>query len=142
MIAAAAALVSSITGKILPVDAVFFGEIGLSGSIRPVVHGSARMKEAAKLGFGAAVAPPGGNDETAGLRIERTDHIADVVARIAALPGGRSGERRVESDAKRGLSRQTRSGRPTEADAEIEAEDDEGEALIGPLGSDAVARPD
>ena len=41
-LAAAAALVSSITGKILPVDAVFFGEIGLSGSIRPVVHGSAR----------------------------------------------------------------------------------------------------
>jgi DNA repair protein RadA/Sms len=119
-LAAAAALVSSITGKILPVDAVFFGELGLSGSIRPVVHGSARMKEAAKLGFGSAVAPPGGNDETAGLSVERTDHIADVVARIAALPGGRGGERRTESEGKRNVPRQGRPARPVETEAEIE----------------------
>jgi hypothetical protein len=78
------------------------------------------MKEAAKLGFGAAVAPPGGNDETAGLRIERTDHIADVVARIAALPGGRAGERRTNPESKRGSVRQGRSAPPVETEAEIE----------------------
>ena len=51
------------------------------------------MKEAAKLGFEAAVAPAGGgSDDTAGLRVERVPHIADVVARIAALPGGRQTE--------------------------------------------------
>ena len=88
-LAAAAALVSSVTGKILPTDAVFFGEIGLSGAIRPVVHGGARMKEAAKLGFGAAVAPATAAEDPAGLRVERAAHIADVVSRVAALPGGR-----------------------------------------------------
>ena len=88
-LAAAAALVSSVTGKILPTDAVFFGEIGLSGSIRPVVHAGARMKEAAKLGFGTAVAPATAAEDPAGLRVDRTAHIADVVSRVAALPGGR-----------------------------------------------------
>ena len=89
-LAAAAALVSSITGKILPTDAVFFGEIGLSGSIRPVVHGGARMKEAAKLGFGTAVAPAIGGDDPApaALKVERAAHVADVVAKIAAIEGG------------------------------------------------------
>ena len=104
-LAAAAALVSSITGKILPADAVFFGEIGLSGSVRPVVHGGARMKEAKKLGFGTAIAPPGGTDDANGLVVERAGHIADVVARIAALAGGRVAERRSKggrgSDARR-----------------------------------------
>lgn len=93
-LAAAAALVSSLTGAILPSDAVFFGEIALSGAIRPVAHGPARLKEAAKLGFRRASTPP---PERAG---ERTDsgprdlivrtcqHVADLVAEIAA------GERR------------------------------------------------
>ena len=128
-LAAAAALVSSITGKILPVDAVFFGEIGLSGSIRPVVHGGARMKEAAKLGFEAAVAPPGSGDESAGLRVERADHIADVVARIAALPGGRAAQRGSGPDGRRGDGPKRaseggrgsqRAPRETEYDGEIE----------------------
>jgi len=114
-LAAAAALVSSITGKILPVDAVFFGEIGLSGSIRPVVHGGARMKEAAKLGFEAAVAPGGGSDESAGLRVERVTHIADVVARIAALPGGRDTRTRDSKGAHR--------GRAAPRQTELETED-------------------
>ena len=107
-LAAAAALVSSVTGKILPTDAVYFGEIGLSGSVRPVVHGASRMKEAAKLGFEAAVAPAGGgSDDTAGLRVERVPHIADVVAQIAALPGGRHPEARRTAKAGDGRVRQT-----------------------------------
>ncbi len=36
---------------------VYFGEIGLSGAIRPVAQAPARLKEAAKLGFASAVAP-------------------------------------------------------------------------------------
>ncbi len=98
-LAAAAALVSSATGKVLPNDAVFFGEIGLSGAIRPVVHGAPRLKEAAKLGFAAAVAPipPGGGEDGAGLRIDRAGHVADLVATIAAgpaAPGGAGAGRR------------------------------------------------
>ena len=84
-LAAAAALVSSVTGTVLPTDSVFFGEIGLSGSIRPVVHSGARMKEAHKLGFGTATAPAAGAEEPASsLRLDRVAHVAEVVAAIAS----------------------------------------------------------
>jgi len=53
-LAVAAALLSSLTGVALPVDAVYFGEISLSGGVRPVVHGPLRLREAAKLGFASA----------------------------------------------------------------------------------------
>ncbi len=56
-LAAAAALVSSLVNAPLPTDAVYFGEISLSGAVRPVAQTSARLKEAAKLGFGRAVLP-------------------------------------------------------------------------------------
>ena len=43
-------------GVALPAVAVFFGEVSLSGTARPVAHGTQRMKEAGKLGFGQAFA--------------------------------------------------------------------------------------
>ncbi len=58
-LAAAAALVSSFGGEPLPRDSVFFGEISLSGDIRPVPQAEARLKEAAKLGFKQAFIPKG-----------------------------------------------------------------------------------
>jgi DNA repair protein RadA/Sms len=87
-LAAAAALVSSLAGQPLPADCVYFGEIGLSGAIRPVAQTPARLKEAAKLGFNRTVAPPAARnqDETAPLVVTTTGHIADLVARIAAQP--------------------------------------------------------
>src|SRR5947208_7785643 len=56
-LAAAAALVSSLASAPLSADAVFFGEISLSGAVRPVAQTTARLKEAAKLGFHSAVLP-------------------------------------------------------------------------------------
>ena len=50
-LAAAAALISSLANAPLPPDAVYFGEISLSAAVRPVAQASARLKEAAKLGF-------------------------------------------------------------------------------------------
>jgi len=93
-LAAAAALVSSLTGAILPRKTVYFGEIGLSGAVRPVVHGNLRMKEAAKLGFGAAVAPVLARDdgEAAPLAIAACDHIAKLIADIAATAPQRARE--------------------------------------------------
>jgi DNA repair protein RadA/Sms len=90
-LAAAAALVSSLAGVPLQPDCVYFGEIGLSGAVRPVAQAQARLKEAAKLGFNHAVAPPPARnqEEMAPLALTTTGHIADVVARIAA-------QRRVE----------------------------------------------
>src|SRR6202171_126562 len=56
-LAAAAALVSSLANAPLPADAVYFGEVSLSGAVRPVAQAAARLKEAAKLGFARAVIP-------------------------------------------------------------------------------------
>jgi len=56
-LAVAAALVSALSERPVPADAVAFGEIALSGEIRPVAHGPLRLKEAAKLGFGRALVP-------------------------------------------------------------------------------------
>ena len=56
-LAAAAALISSLTGAPLPPTQVYFGEIGLSGAVRPVIHAGPRLKEAGKLGFRYAVLP-------------------------------------------------------------------------------------
>ena len=56
-LAVAAALVSALAERPVPTDAVAFGEVALSGEIRPVAHGGLRMKEAAKLGFGRALVP-------------------------------------------------------------------------------------
>jgi DNA repair protein RadA/Sms len=51
------ALVSSFRNKALPLDLVVFGEVGLSGEIRPVPSGQERLKEAAKHGFRRAIVP-------------------------------------------------------------------------------------
>ena len=56
-LAAAAALVSSLANAPLPADAVYFGEISLSGAVRPVAQTAARLKEAQKLGFARAMLP-------------------------------------------------------------------------------------
>ncbi|WP_203143927.1 DNA repair protein RadA [Marinobacter mangrovi] len=52
-----AAIVSSFRDKALPQDLVIFGEVGLSGEIRPVPSGQERIYEAAKHGFTRAVVP-------------------------------------------------------------------------------------
>src|SRR3954467_15874512 len=56
-LAVAAALISAMNETPVPGDTVVFGEIGLSGRVRPVGHAEARLKEAAKLGFAEAWAP-------------------------------------------------------------------------------------
>ena len=56
-LAAMVGIVSSLQDRVIPHDALFFGEIGLSGEIRPVANGEARLKEAAKHGFRRAVIP-------------------------------------------------------------------------------------
>jgi DNA repair protein RadA/Sms len=79
-LAAAAALVSSFGGTPLPRDTVFFGEISLSGDIRPVPQAEARLKEAAKLGFKQAYLPKGAKVEGAGLTLKEITSLADLLA--------------------------------------------------------------
>jgi DNA repair protein RadA/Sms len=58
-LAVAAALVSARQGTPLPEHAVLFGEISLSGAVRPTAQAEARLREAAKLGFREAFVPAG-----------------------------------------------------------------------------------
>ncbi len=53
------AIVSSFREAPLPRDLIVFGEVGLSGEIRPVQNGLARLNEAAKHGFTRAIVPAG-----------------------------------------------------------------------------------
>jgi len=85
-LAVAAALVSSLSGAILPPESVYFGEIALSGAIRPVSVAPARLREASKLGFESALMPSGGADtgDGSGLLLRRFGHVTELVADIAA----------------------------------------------------------
>ncbi len=56
-LAVAAALLSARQDKPLAADCVIFGEISLSGALRPIAQANARLKEAKKLGFCAAISP-------------------------------------------------------------------------------------
>ena len=53
------AIVSSFRDRPLPDDLVVFGEVGLSGEIRPVPSGQERLQEARKHGFTRAIVPKG-----------------------------------------------------------------------------------
>ncbi|OYZ66322.1 MAG: DNA repair protein RadA, partial [Rhizobiales bacterium 24-66-13] len=84
-LAVAGALVSSLTGAPLPSDAVYFGEVSLTGAVRPVSQAAARLKEAAKLGFARAVMPSGAAEGMDGaISIEGVASLASLVAGIAA----------------------------------------------------------
>lgn len=51
------ALVSSLEGRAVGRSLVAFGELGLTGEVRPVAYGEERLREAAKQGFRTAVIP-------------------------------------------------------------------------------------
>ena len=79
-LAVAAALISSYLDTALPGDAVAFGEIALSGDVRPVGRADARLKEAKKLGFKRALAPAG--TERSGMDVTGIDSIQALVRRL------------------------------------------------------------
>jgi DNA repair protein RadA/Sms len=103
-LAAAAALVSSLVNASLPADAVFFGEVSLSGAVRPVAQTAARLKEAQKLGFARAVASEAARTETTGgetaLALQPIATLSQLVADIAArgTRPGRGAPRAVGED--------------------------------------------
>ena len=77
-LAAAAALLSSFTGRSLPRDCVFFGEISLSGDVRPAPQAELRLKEAVKLGFTRAIIPAGTNIRIEGLALEAIKDVGEL----------------------------------------------------------------
>jgi DNA repair protein RadA/Sms len=99
-LAVAAALVSALTENPVPADTVVFGEIGLSGRVRPVSHTDARLKEAAKLGFGEAWLPARhgkvgarGSRSSDGIAATSIGHLSELVERLA--PAERRRMRRI-----------------------------------------------
>ncbi len=56
-LAVAAALISAMTDTPVSPGTVAFGEIALSGEVRPAAHAGLRLKEAEKLGFTSALTP-------------------------------------------------------------------------------------
>ena len=85
-LAVAAALISSYTNNPVPTRTVVFGEVSLSGAIRPVAQSGARLREARKLGFDTVFSPPRGDakdDEDAKtVRIEQFDELRNLVERF------------------------------------------------------------
>jgi DNA repair protein RadA/Sms len=51
------AVISSLRNRVLPQDLIVFGELGLTGEVRPVANGQQRLSEARKHGFKRAVVP-------------------------------------------------------------------------------------
>ena len=83
-LAVAAALISALQNSPVPSQAVYFGEIGLSGEVRPVSQQDLRIKEAAKLGFTeACCAERPGKDKRAGradaLELHEIGDLDDLV---------------------------------------------------------------
>lgn len=82
-LAVAAALISALTGHAIPAQAVFFGEIALSGNVRPVAQGATRMREAAKLGFTKAYGPKSKDSPASDVQFHGLTHLVDLVSMLA-----------------------------------------------------------
>jgi len=91
-LAVAAALLSSIFDISLPADSVVFGEISLSGDVRPVGRSAARLKEAAKLGFTKAICPAArrksGESDRLDLSLIAIRTLPDLVTRVETSANG------------------------------------------------------
>jgi DNA repair protein RadA/Sms len=102
-LAAAAALVSSLANAPLPADAVYFGEVSLSGAVRPVAQAAARLKEAQKLGFARAILPEAARGEApeSALALHPVGALVGLVSEIAARgeKSGKSGRRPMPQSA-------------------------------------------
>ncbi|SNX69070.1 DNA repair protein RadA/Sms [Cereibacter ovatus] len=82
-LAVAAALVSAREDVAIPPDMVLFGEISLSGALRPVTQTESRLKEASKLGFSQAVAPSRSKTGQAeGMRVRQMPDLAAFVGEM------------------------------------------------------------
>jgi DNA repair protein RadA/Sms len=80
----ALALASSLADKPISQSLVAFGEIGLTGELRPVAYGEERLREAAKQGFTSALVPKDNAPRAAidGLRVHAVARVEDAL-RIA-----------------------------------------------------------
>ncbi|MEP0203721.1 MAG: DNA repair protein RadA [Halioglobus sp.] len=78
------AIVSSFRDRQLPRDMVIFGEVGLSGEIRPVPSGQERLSEAAKHGFKRAIIPRGNapKGKIEGMQLTAVSKLSEALAAV------------------------------------------------------------
>lgn len=79
------AILSSLRNQPLPQGLVVFGEIGLTGEIRPAPRGQERLREAAKLGFTQALIPRANapRQPIPGLQVMAVDRLDAALAHLA-----------------------------------------------------------
>ncbi len=78
-LAVAAAIISSWSERPIAANAIAFGEVALSGEVRPVSHAGLRLKEAAKLGFERAFTPLGTAKGEAGIAVSHYRTLGQFV---------------------------------------------------------------
>jgi DNA repair protein RadA/Sms len=84
------AIVSSLRGRAAPAPLVAFGEVGLTGEIRPVAYGEERLREAARQGFSVAIVPRGNAPRGSaargleGIEVLAVEGLADAVEALNA----------------------------------------------------------
>jgi DNA repair protein RadA/Sms len=82
----ALALASSRRNRALPASLIAFGELGLTGEVRPVAYGEERLREAQKQGYGTVILPRGNLPRgtsaggTAGMALRPVVSIAEAIA--------------------------------------------------------------
>ncbi len=78
------AVVSSLKGLPIAHDTIVFGEIGLSGEIRPVANGQERLREARKHGFRRAIIPKANTPKSdhEGMEIHAVGTLQEALERL------------------------------------------------------------
>ena len=84
------AIQSSLRNRALPRGLLAFGEVGLAGEIRPAPRGQERLREAAKLGFSAAIipaanAPKGASRQFEGMELHPVSRIEEALEVVRGL---------------------------------------------------------
>jgi DNA repair protein RadA/Sms len=83
------ALASSLKGRAVPAALLAFGEIGLTGEVRPVAYGDERLREARSQGFGIAIVPNGNAPRRApaGLNVIAVSRIDQALEAALSVAG-------------------------------------------------------
>jgi DNA repair protein RadA/Sms len=81
------AVLSSFRDRILPRDLIVFGELGLTGELRPVTNGQGRIREAAKHGFKHAIVPFANSpkEKVGGMTVHGVKTLAAALEVVAGL---------------------------------------------------------
>lgn len=77
-LAVAAAIISALANIPIAENTVIFGEVGLSGEVRPVSQADLRLKEAEKLGFESGIVPSGTKHKSNNFILKEIKYISQL----------------------------------------------------------------